>query len=121
MQLELQILLLQCKNGNGKTAYQNPKTKETNAIHIGDGDENIIVNPNFDDGLNNWSGRGCNIVLHDSMGDGKVLPLNGKYFVAATNRTQNWNGIQQDITGGVQRKLLYEVTATVRIFEMFDF
>lgn len=50
------------------------------------------------------------------MGDGKVLPLNGKYFVAATNRTQNWNGIQQDITGGVQRKLLYEVTATVRIF-----
>ncbi|XP_020093209.1 uncharacterized protein LOC109713503 [Ananas comosus] len=91
-------------------------SEETNAIHIGDGDENIIVNPNFDDGLNNWSGRGCNIVLHDSMGDGKVLPLNGKYFVAATNRTQNWNGIQQDITGGVQRKLLYEVTATVRIF-----
>ena len=37
------------------------------------GDENIILNPKFEDGLNNWSGRGCKIVLHDSMGDGKIV------------------------------------------------
>ncbi|KAM7518452.1 hypothetical protein LguiB_017414 [Lonicera macranthoides] len=80
------------------------------------GDGNIILNPNFEDGLNNWSGRGCKIVTHDSMGDGKVIPLSGKVFAAATERTQSWNGIQQDITGRVNRKLAYEVTAAVRIF-----
>uniref|UniRef100_A0A2N9GVP4 GH10 domain-containing protein n=1 Tax=Fagus sylvatica TaxID=28930 RepID=A0A2N9GVP4_FAGSY len=80
------------------------------------GDENIILNPKFEDGLNNWSGRGCKVALHDSMGDGKILPLSGKYFATATERTQNWNGIQQEITGKVQRKLAYDVTAVARIF-----
>ena len=50
------------------------------------------------------------------MGDGKILPKVGKFFASATERTQSWNGIQQDITGRVQRKLAYEVTALVRIF-----
>ncbi|KAI3451515.1 hypothetical protein Pfo_008180 [Paulownia fortunei] len=81
-----------------------------------DDNENIIQNPRFDDGLNNWSGRGCKIVLHDSMADGKVLPMSGKFFASTANRTQNWNGIQQEITGRVQRKLAYEVVAAVRIF-----
>ncbi|XP_073296491.1 endo-1,4-beta-xylanase 1 isoform X1 [Primulina huaijiensis] len=82
---------------------------------LSDGDENIIQNPTFDDGLNNWSGRGCKIVVGDSMADGKVLPMSGKYFASTADRTQNWNGIQQEITGRVQRKLAYEVVATVRI------
>lgn len=50
------------------------------------------------------------------MGDGKILPKTGKVFASATERTQSWNGIQQEITGRVQRKLAYEVTAVVRIF-----
>ncbi|PIN18126.1 Endo-1,4-beta-xylanase [Handroanthus impetiginosus] len=78
--------------------------------------ENIIQNPRFDDGLNNWSGRGCQIVFHDSMGDGKVLPMTGKSFGSTAGRTQNWNGIEQEIRGRVQRKLVYEVIAVVRIF-----
>ncbi|PIA44260.1 hypothetical protein AQUCO_01700095v1 [Aquilegia coerulea] len=88
----------------------------TNGVCLTDGDENIILNPQFEDGLNNWSGRGCKIVQHDSMGDGKIVPSSGKFFAAATDRTQSWNGIQQDITGRVQRKLAYEMTAMVRIF-----
>ncbi|KAJ1442755.1 Pseudouridine synthase, RsuA/RluB/C/D/E/F [Sesbania bispinosa] len=80
------------------------------------GDDIIIINPQFEDGLNNWSGRGCKIMLHDSMGDGKIVPKSGKYFASATERTQSWNGIQQEITGRVQRKLAYEITALVRIF-----
>ncbi|KAF7830486.1 endo-1,4-beta-xylanase 1-like isoform X1 [Senna tora] len=80
------------------------------------GDDNIIINPTFDDGLNNWSGRGCKIALHNSMADGKILPQTGKVFASATERTQSWNGIQQEITGRVQRKLAYEVTALVRIY-----
>ncbi|RLN41381.1 Endo-1,4-beta-xylanase C [Panicum miliaceum] len=45
------------------------------------GDDNIILNPEFDDGLDNWAGNGCKIELHDALDDGKVLPANGKYFV----------------------------------------
>lgn len=82
----------------------------------GDGDGNIILNPQFDDGLNNWSGRGCKIGIHDSIADGKIVPLSGKVFASATERTQSWNGIQQEITERVQRKLAYEATAVVRIF-----
>lgn len=81
-----------------------------------DGDENIILNPTFEDGLNNWSGRSCKVVLHDSMADGKIVPQSGKVFAAATERTQTWNGIQQDISGRVKRKMAYEVTAIVRIY-----
>ncbi|OMO51502.1 Glycoside hydrolase, family 10 [Corchorus capsularis] len=80
------------------------------------GDENVVINPQFEDGLNNWSGRGCKVVLHDSMADGKIVPQSGKVFAAATERTQSWNGIQQEITGRVQRKLAYNVAALVRIY-----
>ncbi|XP_071728739.1 endo-1,4-beta-xylanase 1-like [Rutidosis leptorrhynchoides] len=79
-------------------------------------DGNIILNPEFEDGVNNWSGRGCKIGVHDSMGDGKILPKSGKFFASTEGRTQSWNGIQQDITGKVQRKLAYEISAFVRIF-----
>lgn len=53
--------------------------------------------------------------MHDSLGDGKVVPLTGKYFASTADRTDYWNGIQQEITGRIQRKLAYEVTAVVRI------
>ncbi|GKV19999.1 hypothetical protein SLEP1_g30183 [Rubroshorea leprosula] len=92
------------------------QSESTSTACVATGDENIIQNPNFEDGLNNWSGRGCKIVLHDSMADGKIVPQTGKVFAAATERTQSWNGIQQEITGRVQRKLAYDVTALVRIF-----
>ncbi|XP_006650398.1 endo-1,4-beta-xylanase 1-like [Oryza brachyantha] len=81
----------------------------------GAGDDNIILNPEFDDGLDGWAGSGCKIELHDSLDDGKVLPASGKHFVAATGRTDTWNGVQQDVTSRLQRKLLYEVAATVRL------
>ncbi|KAL2241235.1 UNVERIFIED_CONTAM: Endo-1,4-beta-xylanase 1 [Sesamum indicum] len=96
-----------------------PSSNQSDSQRTGslcDDNENIIQNPRFDDGLNSWSGRGCKIVSHDSMADGKVLPMSGKFFASTENRTQNWNGIQQEITGRVQRKLAYEVVAAVRIF-----
>ncbi|XVE95093.1 hypothetical protein REPUB_Repub02eG0066800 [Reevesia pubescens] len=94
--------------------YTDTTLKSTRTGHITNGGNNIILNPTFEDGLSNWSAKGCNIVLHESMGDGKVLPLYGKLFASATNRTERWNGIEQDITGRVQPKLAYEVTAVVR-------
>ncbi|XP_028549280.1 endo-1,4-beta-xylanase 3-like [Dendrobium catenatum] len=79
-------------------------------------DGNIIRNSFFEDGLNNWSGRGCKILVHESIGDGKILPLHGRHFASTSSRSQSWNGIQQDITGRVIRKFTYEVIAVVRIF-----
>ncbi|XP_064992982.1 endo-1,4-beta-xylanase 2-like isoform X2 [Musa acuminata AAA Group] len=79
-------------------------------------DENIVRNPQFEDGLSDWSGRGCKILLHNSLVNGKILPVKGRYFVSATERNQTWNGIEQEITGRVSRKLAYEVTAVVRTF-----
>ncbi|MBA0625716.1 hypothetical protein Godav_003491, partial [Gossypium davidsonii] len=86
-------------------------SSKSESASIGAGDDNIIINPKFEDGLNNWSGRGCKVALHDSMADGKIVPQSGKAFASATERTQNWNGIQQEITGRVQRKLAYSVAA----------
>ncbi|XP_028554944.1 endo-1,4-beta-xylanase 1 [Dendrobium catenatum] len=100
-----------------KKSSSNPIPQEISTGNsIEAGDENIILNPRFEDGLNNWSGRGCKILLCESLGNGKVLPLSGKSFASTTGRTQNWNGIQQDITGRFQRKLAYEISAVVRIF-----
>lgn len=50
------------------------------------------------------------------MDGGKIVPLSGKVFAAATQRKDTWNGIQQEISGRFQRKRVYEVTAVVRIF-----
>lgn len=90
--------------------------KEFTRTKVAEVDPNIILNPEFEEGLNDWSARGCKILLHDSMDDGKVLPLSGNFFASATERTQNWNGIQQEITNRVTRKLAYEITAVVRLF-----
>ncbi|WOK97820.1 hypothetical protein Cni_G06528 [Canna indica] len=75
----------------------------------------VVQNTHFDDGLNNWCGRGCKILLHSSLRDGRILPVEGKYFVSATERSQTWNGIEQEITRRITRKLAYEVIAVVRI------
>ncbi|XP_072991513.1 endo-1,4-beta-xylanase 1-like isoform X1 [Typha latifolia] len=90
--------------------------EEVNTMPLTAGEEKIIQNPRFENGLNNWSGRGCKILRHESAGHRKILPLNGNYFASATQRSQSWNGIQQEITDRVQPKLSYEVSAFVRIF-----
>ncbi|XP_051127337.1 endo-1,4-beta-xylanase 1-like isoform X2 [Andrographis paniculata] len=105
--LLIRSVVISCTSSNESDSQDAPSVCDTN--------ENVIQNPGFDDGLNNWSARGCKIALHDSMADGKVRPMSGKFFASTDGRTQNWNGIQQEITGRVQRKLAYEVVATIRI------
>ncbi|XP_030537819.2 endo-1,4-beta-xylanase 1-like isoform X2 [Rhodamnia argentea] len=105
--LLIKSVVITCTSTNGK--------ERVDRGCIAANHENIILNPVFDDGLNNWAGRGCKIVLEDSMADGKIVPQSGKYFASAKERTQTWNGIQQEVTGRLERKLAYEVTALVRI------
>lgn len=50
------------------------------------------------------------------MGDGRIIPQSGKFFASATERTEKWNGIEQEITGRVQQHVAYEVVALVRIY-----
>ncbi|KAL0645804.1 hypothetical protein Bca4012_044095 [Brassica carinata] len=76
--------------------------------HTNKEQDSIILNPNFEDGLKNWNGRGCKAVLHESMDGGKIVPLSGHVFAAATERKAAWNGIQQEISGRFQRKRVYE-------------
>ncbi|KAG7619756.1 Glycoside hydrolase family 10 domain [Arabidopsis suecica] len=99
---------------NTNTNHTSDDNNDKN--HTNEEQEKIILNPNFEDGLNNWTGRACKIVLHESMDSGKIVPLSGKVFAAATQRKDTWNGIQQEISGRFRRKRVYEVTAVVRIF-----
>ena len=80
------------------------------------GIKTVVKNPQFEEGLSGWSGRGCKICRHELTAYGNVKPVNGSYFASATGRVNNWNGIQQDITGRVQRKISYEISSHVRIF-----
>ncbi|CAH9128661.1 unnamed protein product [Cuscuta epithymum] len=97
------------------TCSSSIKCKNSGSQSISSG-EGIILNSIFEDGMNNWSGRGCKILLHDSMEDGKVRPVFGNVFARATERTHTWNGFQQEITGRALRKLAYEVLAKVRLY-----
>ncbi|PHU03115.1 hypothetical protein BC332_28366 [Capsicum chinense] len=78
-------------------------------------DERIIINTNFDDKLNSWSGKGCKVVCHDCMTDGNINPISGKYFASTIERTQSWNKIQHNIIGRVKQKLACELIAIVRL------
>ncbi|KAM3303647.1 hypothetical protein P3S67_014677 [Capsicum chacoense] len=78
-------------------------------------DERIIINTNFDDKLNSWSGKGFKVVCHDCMTDGNINPISGKYFASTIERTQSWNKIQQNIIGRVKQKLACELIAIVRL------
>ena len=59
------------------------------------------------------------MVRHSSLLEGTVLPLLGNFFVSASLRTDQSNGIQQEITERICRKHAYEVTAIVRILAKF--
>jgi hypothetical protein len=59
--------------------------------HVSDGGaaDNVILNSDFNSGLDGLSGSGCKIELHgsDSLDDGLVPPVRGKYIVVVTGRT----------------------------------
>ncbi|CAI9116037.1 OLC1v1017081C1 [Oldenlandia corymbosa var. corymbosa] len=108
----------------GRDNPKSPRTYLNNSSHCKSlsqgslilGDESIALNPDFDNGLSNWAGKGCQIILHDSLSDGKIVPQSGKYFISTTGRADSGSGIQQELTGRAKRKLAYELTAVVRIY-----
>ncbi|CAA7031091.1 unnamed protein product [Microthlaspi erraticum] len=91
------------------------RSREFSSAPEADHHHHIFLNSSFSDGLNHWSGRGCNLMLHESLADGKILPHSGTCFASAAERTHKWSGIEQDITERVQRKLIYEASSVVRL------
>ncbi|XP_010544026.1 PREDICTED: uncharacterized protein LOC104816770 isoform X2 [Tarenaya hassleriana] len=77
--------------------------------------DHVFLNSHFVDGLNHWSERGCKLMLHDSFAHGKILPHSGNCFASATERMHKWSGIQQEVTGRILRKVVYEASALVRV------
>ncbi|KAL3691913.1 hypothetical protein R1sor_005564 [Riccia sorocarpa] len=75
--------------------------------------QGLLLNPTFDDGLRPWAAKGCKAYVTESLGD--IRPAQGKYFAVATQRTETWQGIEQDITGRIEESILYNVKLTVRL------
>lgn len=75
---------------------------------------NVLVNPTFSTGVQGWSGICCKVVHSGSHGWKGISGPRGKPFAIASDRTEGWQGIQQDITPLVQPNVTYLVTAMVR-------
>ncbi|KAH7387311.1 hypothetical protein KP509_16G016200 [Ceratopteris richardii] len=73
----------------------------------------LIRNPDFKQGLEFWYGKGCKVELLDPSS----VEMNGlsKQAVLVTKRTSSWQGLEQNVTGRIQGKRKYEVSACVRI------
>lgn len=74
------------------------------------GDINVITNPGFETGdITGWSPRGCPVEIVTSP------THSGSYSARAYNRTQNWQGIQQDLTDSVVEGVAYTISGYVRL------
>lgn len=77
--------------------------------------ESIVHNAAFSNGLESWNLKGCRGFVCDCLENPKILPLEGKSFAVATQRTDTWSGIEQTITNRIELETLYDVVAAVRI------
>ncbi len=73
------------------------------------GDDNVVVNPGFESGKEDWFDRTCSIEVvswpvHSGRGSGKAF-----------NRLQNWQGIKQSLFGKMIDGKTYKVSGWVRL------
>ncbi len=75
----------------------------------GDGDTNILVNPDFENGTSEWAGRNCRIEAVKS-------PVhNGSGSAKASGRNANWQGIKQSVFDKVVSGKTYKISGWVRL------
>ena len=81
-------------------------------------DINIISNHDFSRGLLFWSLNSCDgyVVSGESSLLKGVTAMTGTNYAIITNRTQAWQGLEQDITGKVSVGSTYCVSAHVRVW-----
>ena len=73
------------------------------------GDDNVVSNPGFESGKEDWFDRTCSIdviswPVHSGRGSGKAF-----------NRLQNWQGIKQSLFGKMVDGATYKVSGWVRL------
>jgi len=73
------------------------------------GDDNVVSNPGFEGGREDWFDRTCSIdvvswPVHSGRGSGKAF-----------NRLQNWQGIKQSLFGKMVDGKTYKVSGWVRL------
>nr|XP_024401713.1 uncharacterized protein LOC112294935 isoform X5 [Physcomitrium patens]XP_024401714.1 uncharacterized protein LOC112294935 isoform X5 [Physcomitrium patens] len=91
--------------------YNQCSNKEPNEVNI---HGNVLVNPTFDTGVQGWSGICCKVAHSGMHGWKGIYGPRGKPFALAINRTEAWQGMEQDITTLVQSNETYLVTAVIR-------
>lgn len=86
-----------------------------------DGDyipENIIENHDFSKGLQSWKPNCCDgfVVSGKSASYDGIDANSGENFVVISNRTECWQGLEQDITSQISVGSTYTLSAHVRVW-----
>lgn len=81
-------------------------------------DTNIISNHDFSRGLLSWSLNSCDgyVVCGESSLLKGVASMTGMNYAIIINRTEAWQGLEQDITSKVSVGSTYCVSAYVRVW-----
>lgn len=79
--------------------------------------ENVVSNFDFSEGLASWSPNSCHafVALDESGYINGIRPNSGSAYAIVTERTQNWQGLEQDITNKIAPDMKYIVSAYVRV------
>jgi endo-1,4-beta-xylanase len=73
------------------------------------GDTNLLKNPGFENGIEDWADRSCQI-------EAVATPVHsGAKCVKVSGRTELWQGIKQSLLGKVTGGKTYKVSAWVRL------
>jgi hypothetical protein len=81
------------------------------------GTTNIILNCNFSEGLHSWRPIHCHAYVASQWSgflDG-IKGSSGENYAVVSKRTQQWQGLEQDITDRVSTGTAYSVSAYVRV------
>jgi glucuronoarabinoxylan endo-1,4-beta-xylanase len=74
----------------------------------GQADENLLINPGFEEGTLGWAGRGCTFST-------STVSRSGGYSGYATNRSAYWDGIKQSVLGKMIPGETYTISAWIKL------
>jgi hypothetical protein len=79
--------------------------------------ENILLNSDFSEDLCSWHPNGCHafVAVEGSGYHNGIRPHSGSKYAVLTNRTQSWQGLEQDLTENIGVGTKYVVNAHVRV------
>jgi Carbohydrate binding domain len=78
---------------------------------------NVVSNFDFSEGLASWNPNSCHayVVCDGSGYINGIRPNSGSAYAIVTQRTQNWQGLEQDITDKIVPDTKYIVSAYVTV------